>query len=196
MNQVPYFRESSNVVWSPFMLPKPDRKAALEDVARGGINFYDTTKGMDYQDWQFRWYGGTAQCRSLSMPEWTIYHSIPNAPIEFCACFDQNMRPSILTQYSDGLYMYWYNSIENNFVSDFLGSDRVEPRLILDDVRAPYIADSDMILFARNSKTFLVEYAVQRERFQTWRVFSKQPVTKLYQAGMNTQWRIQVYARV
>lgn len=147
-------------------LPHPDnlKEIGLTDKELGGVAINDGSQGLSNWVWTVNvepdgavklWKEGEVATTILVQPD----------IVDIALAFDQNMQP-VLAWESDtgGLFLYWFNPVLQNFVTDSFGLGR-NPRLAMDDKRTLSLGTSDVI-FAYISGGKLC-YRMQRDRFLT-----------------------------
>ena len=82
-------------------------------------------------------------------------------------CFDQNARPSITYIKSTSMYLYWYDSVEGDFVTTEF-TDVVSSLLSFDDKRPMEDGNNDMLLWytvETSPAVYTLYHRKQRDRF-------------------------------
>ena len=159
---------ASVAVASAFLSPDNTAPNPLVDVERGGVALNDPSQGLNVQDWtcSIASNGVDVQLRPGSASPITVFSQGGIAELAFT--FDQNMRPCIAYRVNDSVYLRWYDSVPQAYVTTEFTATR-NPKLALDDKRTTQIALSSDIIFAY-MRGNTVYYRQQRERFQTERI--------------------------
>lgn len=182
-------------VYGPFLPPDDKPWKTWEDWELGGIAHQDTSQGLRYQPWK-AWYDPeTAQLLvqpQVTMTEPILVMTQPRASY-IGLTFDRNMNLSVCWRIANVVYLYWFDTTRNQYVTEeFIGGR--SPRVTHDDKRLRADSWDDVLLF------YLVEdrvkMRVQRDRFliehDIGEVDSRM---NLYRCGMTTQNRIQLEIR-
>lgn len=185
---------STNPVTGKYLYP--DRKPKLdplEDYELGGIALYDPSAGLDYQEW----IGTYEEPYLVLTPQRTgspVNITLDYGITEFSFSFDQNMHETITYIKGDRCYLNWYDTAAASQVTTDFGTNKISPRLSLDDKRYALFTWSDVLFFYLNPATTGIYYRQQRDRYATERLIGY--VSGTYRSitgcGMNVHGRIQV----
>ena len=145
-----------------FLNPDSFNRAPLLDYEQGGVAINDVSQGMQVINWScyvadglsdvYIKPGDGAQILLLTVP----------GVEELAISFDQLMRPVFAYKIAEQLYLYWFDSVVQQFVTTGFGIGRF-PRLSLDDKRTFNVSNSDVIFaYMRNDGLY---YRLQRDRY-------------------------------
>jgi hypothetical protein len=172
----------------PFIPPDDQVSRATEDFEDGGVAVQDASQGLVGFTWRL-WVNG--------LEVWLQREGAAVIPVftaagieELSLAFDQNMRPHVAYSVGGTLYLRWYDSFAQAYVTSSFGPGK-NPRLSLDDKRYFMISASDVIFaYLRNGSLC---YRQQRDRFEVERVLRTGIADniKLKNIGMSKNLRMQ-----
>lgn len=186
---IPESRLSTTPVPAPFVWTGA-RSDPLTDTEMGGVALNDATLGLLVKMWTVRYDKSTGNV-ILSAPGVADTVAFTRADItEVSLTFDQNMNPFIAFVQAGQAKFWWYDPLVPGqvFAESLLPSTVKNPRCSLDDKRELEAANNDIILAYVREGSLYVRY--QRERYLTEHLM-RTGVSKLYQVGMNNQYRFQ-----
>lgn len=163
--------------------------------ARGGVNIFDGSKGINVKDWTFYLWGPgvwAVEGTEVSLGKgWLVYELDPAKVLELSCTFDRNMDPQIAWRTAEGCFFRWYDSAAEDYVvTHFPNATRI--LLTHDDVRDESQAESDVICTWLEAGR--IYYAIQRERYTIVNeVTTPAPgrVIELHNFGMTRGYRLQ-----
>lgn len=154
------------------------------DYELGGIDFKDTTQGLECCLWTSEYDGSTL---TISTPD-VSYVVITDTGIDHHSfTFDQNMNPCVIFTKGISTYMYWYDPVIGKQTTTLMPVVMEDAQISLDDHRPYFSSNSDIILsYVRDGKLY---YRVQRERYLQEHLLHEVTGNKLTQIGMSTNLR-------
>lgn len=188
---IPDYVLSSEAVPSEIYGAKAKVTSPTVDFEDGGIALNDPSEGLLYQEWAGRIVCNEIVLNSPTVADTVIYSGAEISEMSFT--FDQNMRPAAAFVDQGTMALLWYDtSLASEVVTYISGSS---PRIVLDDKRAYFLADSDIILFYLKGNQLLMR--LQRDRFlNVYTLTSVPDYSRLVTAGMGTHYRMQITNRV
>lgn len=185
---LPDNEQSEIPVPSPFWGAAAMQSGRLYCHRDGGIALNDPSKGLLYQVWYGEVINGSDIVISAPNYPATVHYSGENIT-DFSFAFDQNMRLSFVYTENDEVFLRWYDSVQQQMVTDSFGSAPAFPHLDLDDKRSAQLDISDLIF------AYIIggemRYRQQRDRFQIEYVFDEGPWVSLDKIGMGINYRFQ-----
>lgn len=164
--------------------PESLKKTGLVDYERGGVALGNSSEGLSRYDWTFKVINKTQGMLSREGVPEIMVHEFSTKPLDVAFCFDQSMNIVLAWQDKDFiLYLKRYSSATNSFQVLNLGIGKC-PRLTLDEKRAEFISNSDVILGYIANNTLL--YRIQREGYLTPHVIEENmlPSQRLARIGV------------
>lgn len=166
------------------------RSDPFTDTEMGGTALNDVTLGLLVKMWTVRYDKPTGNV-IMSAPGVGDVIAFTRADVtELSLTFDQNMNPFIAFVQAGQAKFWWYDPLVPGqvFEESLLPSTVKNPRCSLDDKRELESANNDIILAYVRAGSLYVRY--QRERYLDEHLM-RTGVSKLYQVGMNNQYRFQ-----
>jgi hypothetical protein len=163
------------------------------DWEYGGIALNDTSQGLMYREWEFRYEGSTIIVVPSEGGNASVVVSDITGVTELAGTFDQNMNPVVAYVKSGVTKLYWWNAslaTPAHVTTSFPGA--YSPRLCLDDKRPSQVDSSDVLFFyLKDGKLY---YRQQRDRYETAYALCDIPprVTRLGRVGMADINRLQI----
>lgn len=152
--------------------PESLKKTGLVDYEKGGVALGDSSEGLNKYNWELN---VVSKTKAMLHKEGTTpiqVFTYPSKPLDVAFCFDQSMNIVLAWQDSEfNIYLRRYSGSINAFETINLGSGKC-PRLTLDEKRAEFIQNSDIILAYITNKSLV--YRVQREGFNTIHVVEEE----------------------
>lgn len=143
--------------------PESLKKSGLTDYERGGVAIGNVSEGLNKYDWTLTVKDKYKAMLTREGQAAIQVYEYPTRPIDVAFCFDQSMNVVLAWQDNEfNLYLRKYSSNTNTFEVIPFGSGKC-PRLTLDEKRAEFISNSDVI-FAYVANRSLI-YRVQREGY-------------------------------
>ncbi|URA06908.1 hypothetical protein Pfeifenkraut_BL30011 [Xanthomonas phage Pfeifenkraut] len=185
---IPEGRLSTTPVQAQFIWTGP-RSSPFTDTERGGVALNNATQGLLVKMWAVRYDKETGDV-IMSAPGVSDVVAFTRPDItELSLTFDQNMNPFIAFVQAGQAKFWWYDPlIPGQTFEETLINGVQNPRCSLDDKRELETSRSDVILAYVRAGSLYVRY--QRERYLTEHLMQG-GVDKLYQVGMNAQYRFQ-----
>lgn len=179
----------SSIAFGGVYLPPDERVTSpLVDFESGGMALLDASAGHFARTWKCWVQGLDVWLQAEGGVAEVLFQEVRITAVALC--FDQNMRWAVAYTQDGILKLRWYDSVAgDHIVSTF--AEGVNPKLALDDKRAAFSINSDIILaYIRGSTLY---YRQQRDRFEIERVLRENlyPNTKLKSIGMNKNLRLQ-----
>lgn len=184
---IPEYVLSSEVVKGTIVGAKRGTTVADVDYEDGGIALNDPSEGFFYQVWTCTIDEGRDIVVSAPSVADTIVYTGSRIS-EVSLTFDQNMRVAVAF-IEDGLMkLLWYDTtIAAEVVTTFTGKN---PRVLLDDKRDYFLADSDILLFyVKNRQLYM---RAQRDRFMIEYMLHFPIDGRLRTVGMGRHYRVQI----
>lgn len=182
---------SSRPVTGPYLLGDEIQGGRLYDFERGGVAIQDASQGIDLQTWVC-WYDRENNIRVKPMPSAGLGTILVTQPgvIRLSFAFDRNMQPALTYQKTEGVYLYWYDTTVETFVTTFYAGART-PRLCHDDKQYFASIRSDVILCYLRGKGMYMR--LQRDRYTVeYTIRTDLSIAaRLVNMGMNEQRRLQ-----
>lgn len=171
----------------------------IVDYEDGGVAIQDISKGLLFQRWRALLLNpgqldSYVQMDAPSVAPFTLV-SLPGLT-EISISFDQLMRPTLAYVQGGTAYLRWYDSAENEYVTDEIGEGILTPRVAMDDKR--FIAtngyqSNDIILaYIKDGDLY---YRQQRDRYTIERLL-KENVKPLIKIGFSRGLRFQFMSEV
>jgi hypothetical protein len=184
---IPSQRLSSVVMESPFLVPDDAAYSALTDYEYGGAALNDPSQGLQVKVWTLQYSTPDFVLSASGVSPTTVFSFTGVTQVSLA--FDQNMRPCIAYVKSGQAWLYWYDTLIENFTHDALDAGIADPRVCLDDKRARQTGSSDIILaYTRNNNLY---FRAQRDRFGVEYLLRTDVNALLRKIGMNTGNRLQ-----
>lgn len=156
---------SGGEIESVFLFPDSLEKFGLTDYERSGIDIQNPSQGINSQIWTCRVVGNNVYVQREGR-ESEFMFSRPNIS-EISFAFDQNMNPHFAYTVGEEVFLRWFDSVTQQFITTNFGTGR-NPKLTMDDKRDTSLQIND-ILFAYMRGGILC-YRQQRDRFSIERV--------------------------
>lgn len=150
----------------------------LEAFTRGPLNIGDSSAGPVNRTWRVSSNGYSVFYERENLlhngydPQQLLFSISPLTPpiLELDVSFDQNARILVCAERATGiggsleLWIYWFDPFAASFVFTNFGEGRA-PKVLLDDLVS--IFESDLLVFYCKDSTGVLNYRMQRERYQT-----------------------------
>jgi hypothetical protein len=187
-------RLSTEPVPDTYIPPNGDVSHPLEWHEGGPIAINDTSSGLIFQGWTMTYSDPdfTVTPDTVGLP--VVVHSVAGVT-QLSFCFDQNGRVTISYTESDIAYLYWFDTLEGDFVTDPVAAGAISPALTLDDKRTTQTQSSDMLLFYTKQEidlSYTLYYRQQRDRFDDERELKTGVRPNIANLGMHQGLRVQV----
>lgn len=162
------------------------------DYELGGVAIQDPSQGLMYQVWKAAMVGPNITLTAETTLATTVLRSAPGATYLSLA-FDRNMRPSVAYVIGESVFLYWYDTVTNTYVTTSIPNART-PRLTHDDKRPEASSWSDVVLFyVRDNRIYVRN---QRDRYLVEYDFAPiEAGASLLRVGMTNKLRLQVEYR-
>lgn len=136
---------------------------------KGGVDLQDTTQGLNSYDWRAKLVGNKIVIERDPDKYYEFVTGVSNVS-SIDLAFDQNMNPAVVYEVGTSAFLYWFDSIPQQYVTtEFTGLR--SPRLSLDDKRQQFNNTSD-IIFGYIKTNGDLAYRQQRDRYTIERVVS------------------------
>lgn len=178
---------SNPVMSADFVSPHNGNKTPLVDYARGGEALLDASRGLDVKDWKCELVDSGVYISAYGVPAYRI-ETIADNPRWISFAFDQNMHYNLTYTTGVGSFLYWYDALQGEYVTDALGNVST-PFLRMDDVTKPAFADCELVLSYIKGGVLCVR--VQRDRFGVEYTLATSAGSSIQQCGMNKKRRFQ-----
>ncbi len=194
---------STNATISGFAYPvkSPLPEDRLQDWELAGVGLNDPSQGLLVKVWRsFATYDRDADLYTV----WVEAQAVPPVALftlsgleELSLAFDQNMNPFVAYVQAGQAKIYWYDPLVSGMVHTSLAAGVRTPRCTMDERRAAFIADSDIILAYVRAGNFCVCY--QRDRYEVEHVLRTgvgancELVSMARNKGNRIQWRLRNY---
>lgn len=172
---------------APFLWKMRDRDDLLTDYEQGGTALNQAGGSLVAQTWTFGYTAPDVWVQDAEGNK-TVLFSKPGIT-ELAGAFDQNMNQFVAYVDATGAHFWWYDTTQSSQVFTDLPSGSTTPRCCMDEHRAVYAADSDIILAYKRSGNLC--YRRQRDRYATEYVLESPFPHELIRVGMNTILRLQ-----
>lgn len=197
-------RLSTTSVPAEYLIPDNTPKIDwLIDYERGPLAINNTSEGNLYQNWRLDYEALTGNFVLTPETVGTPVVVLTVMGVKQCTfTFDQNARPTLTYMIGTQGYHYWYDSLEESFVTTILEPSVNTPCVTLDDKRAIHVDRSDvLLLYTKNmgDGTYNFFYKQQRDRFTIERLLATNVPGFLKKFGMHQGLRVQfsfVYSEV
>lgn len=178
---------SSEPIRSSFTEQQNRRTLPLIDYEMGGVAVNDASGGLLYRLWQAELVGDTVMLSSEGIAAVPLFTR--SGITQIGLAFDQNMRPFVCFVQNGQARYWWFDTEAGAPVFTDLPVDAVTPRAAIDEKRAVYINNSDIILAYMRGTNLC--YRQQRDRFLTERILASDVHGTLTAIGMNKVGRFQ-----
>ena len=192
---IPEHRLSTEVVEDEFISPDERNRYLLIDYEKGPIALNDNSAGVAYQSWTMSYNPGTG--------EMTITPETTGSPLvvlvvanvsQLSFAFDQNAHVSVAYTANGLPYLYWFDSVAGDWVTDLLDAGVTTPTLTMDDKRITQSNSNDILLWYTKQQpdlTWMLYTREQRDRFTIeYPMGVSEPY--IYKCGMHRGLRVQV----
>jgi hypothetical protein len=138
--------------------------APLLDYELGGVGLNDTSQGLEYQTWIFRYFPATGVVQAEASTTGTKNTLFIRSGITAISCtFDQNMNPFVAFVENGDAKFWWYDTALPGTTFTNLPAGSLTPKCCLDDKRRLQNSASDIILtYVHNGA---LKYRHQRDRY-------------------------------
>lgn len=192
---IPEHRLSTTVVPDDYIPPDERDRYLLIDYEAGPIALNDNSAGVAYQPWTLSYNPMTGEMTAT--PETTgspvVVLTVMNVS-QLSFAFDQNSHINVAYTANGSPYLYWYDSVAGDWVTDMLDNDYVGPTLTMDDKRITQSNSNDVLLWYTKQQpdfTWRCYTREQRDRFTI--EYDMGPCEKwIYKCGMHSGLRVQV----
>lgn len=150
---------STSSVFAAFLVP--NRIDELIDYEWGGIDLYDSSLGIQEKIWTCYYDNGVIKAKTDSV-EYVLLNVANVTALSFA--FDLNMRPVVTYVVNHEVFLWWYDTSVAQHVTTSFGSLIITPQLSLDDHRAIYSANADVIFAYIKQRQLCMR--LQRDRYQ------------------------------
>ena len=169
---------------------------SLVDYEDGGVDISDASEGLQFQEWvgEYR-----DQKITLNAENGNTFDVVtiepPSVLAEFSFTFDQNARPVVVYVIDDVSYLFFYDTLAEDYNTVQQQARMISPKVALDDKRSLNISNSDVILayiysnslcYRQQRDRYLIEYVLSTEL-----VANHKRVNRLVRFGMGKNWRLQ-----
>lgn len=156
---------------------------------RGGLDLQDTSEGNIGYVWRGRYANNAISIERDGIEGYTILTELAGVS-SIDIAFDQNMNVSICYDISGTSYLYWFDSVIQDYTTTAFPNTR-SPRLTRDDKRPQFSGASDVI-FAYITLTGDLVYTQQRDRYTIPRIIGTgvQSIVYIEKIGMTTTNRV------
>lgn len=162
----------------------------LKAIEWGGVALNDASQGINVKPWTIEYdrQTGDVFVTAAGVSKTVLFTRSDISEVSLA--FDRNMQPAVAFVQSGQAKLYWYDSVESDFVfwETELGAAK-NPRVTHDDKRDSQGAVSDIILAYVMGDSLC--YRQQRDRYETERELIASGVTRLTHVGMNDKLRLQ-----
>lgn len=153
---------SSQAVEAELLSPDVLQSRALYDYELGGAGLNDPSEGLRVQTWVCYPSGTSIFVEGADGNATEVLSEIAGSITSVSLAFDQNMRPTIAYVAGGEAYLYWFDSVPQDFtVTQF--ADAENPRVCLDDKRPLESGSSDIILAYKRAGGLY--HRLQRDRY-------------------------------
>ena len=129
---------------------------------KGGSIINDSTD-MFNNTWLYTYEANNIQIRNLTTMEPTIILDTIENIYQVSVTFNQNMQAQYCYIVEDQLYLYWFDSLINNYTATLLTDEVTSCYILLDETRDNLIDTSNNLLYyIKNNNLYLRK---QNERF-------------------------------
>lgn len=195
---IPEHRLSTQVVEDEFIPPDERDRYLLIDYEQGPIALNDNSAGVAYQPWTMTY--NPANGQFTLTPETTgspvVVLTVMNVS-QLSFAFDQNSHVTIAYTANGLPYLYWYDSVAGDWVTDLLAEGVTSPTLTMDDKRITQSNSNDVVLWYTKQEPDLTWRCYTREQRDRFTVeYPMGPCEKwIYKCGMHEGLRLQVTTR-
>lgn len=188
-------RLSTTVVQSDWISPDERTRSLDEDYEAGPIALNDTSQGLKNQVWHLTW--DFASGDFTATPETTGSPQVVLNATSVTQCslaFDQNAHINIAYTSGGVAFLYWYDTVADNWTTTQLGSSVITPTLTLDDKRQRQTNSSDVLLwYTKQNPDGSTNLYTKEQRDRYLIEYDMGPFPRyLYKLGMNVGFRVQV----
>lgn len=170
-------------LFSAEKLPSSDRVV----YERGPVALADSSQGVDYQLWRGRLVGDTVYLTSPTTPETPVF--TVRGIRQISLGFDQNGRPLVAYMIDDVLWMYWYSTVEQQFIHSAFESGVRDVRVLLPDRRKFQLESSEVGVYYTQADRLV--WRRQLDRYTIPYVLLEGIGGRLMKVGMNAHYRLQ-----
>lgn len=154
----------SDPVPAGVIFPPDDRPfSPRQDFDLGGVAHQDPSQGLMVKVWK-AWIDSAfriwVQPEDQSQPA-IFVATAPNA-VYISLAFDRNARMTVAWRQGSTVYLYWFDTVTNQFITSMFPGAR-SPRLTHDDKRPEAALSSDVLLFYIQNDVLYVRN--QRDRY-------------------------------
>jgi hypothetical protein len=175
----------------PSTFLNPDNITFLPHLVyeRGGVDLQDTSEGNIAYTWRARYTNNAISIERDGIEGYDILTELANV-ISIDMTFDQNMNVIICYDIAGTSYLYWFDSVIQDYTTTVYPNTR-SPRLTRDDKRPQFTTQSD-VLFAYITAAGELIYRQQRDRYTIARTMTAGVQDSVYieKIGMTTTNRV------
>lgn len=179
-------------------LPPDDRNRVnwLEDYEAGPIALNDPSEGLSYQPWHMVYNPSTDDFVVTPETVGSPTTVLNVADVDQCTfTFDQNGHVTIAYQVGSDAYLYWYDTLAADWVTDLLDTGVTWPSVYMDDKRETQNDANDILLMytiQQIDDSWNLYYRQQRDRFTIEYLLKEGCQPYLYKTGMHYGLRGQI----
>lgn len=152
---------------APFLSPDTVQFNPLVSYERGGVDLQDTSEGNVNYIWRCKYFERGIYIEREPDKQYLIVDNLDDV-ISLDFTFDQNMNQAVCYEVGTTVYLRWFDTVPQTFVTTTFPFIR-SPRLTMDDKRIEFNTTSD-IIFAYIKQNGDLCYRQQRDRFTIERV--------------------------
>lgn len=182
-------RLSTNPHPSDWAVKYPTEYSDYIDYELGGIELNNSTLGLDVALWKLEYNRVNGELRLGKVGQSDELLLTENDVKKVTLAFDVNMKPYYAIEKSNGVKLFYYDTVSQQHGELFLDSIR-SPSLCLDERRTENLANADVCLCYIKGTKLYVRY--QRDRFLVEHFLAEltHDTSYIERVGMMRNWRI------